>query len=152
MISDGGMSMPDFSDPGAVMGFIVTFAFLTLIGRVGKIGQIGARMGGEQAEPTQQVTVPTPDGGHTSHDVTGIDPAVLAIFQAHAATIESMQTRLAKQAGDIANLQNDNTALHADLKAAHWDLGHVWAWIKAGCPDPPGPGEMPNYIDLTKHQ
>ena len=109
-------------------------------------------MGGEPAEPAQKVTVPTPDGGHVSHEVTGVDPAFLAIFQAHAATIESMQTRLAKQAGDITNLQKDNSTLHDDLKAAHWDLGRIWAWFKAGCPDPPGPGEMPNYIDLTKHQ
>ena len=130
MISDGGMSMPDFSDPGAVMGFIVTFAFLTLIGRVGKIGQIGARMGGEQAEPTQQVTVPTPDGGHTSHDVTGIDPAVLAIFQAHAATIESMQTRLAKQAGDISDLQKreDRLAKHIVLLKKGVESGVFPPW------------------------
>ena len=130
MLDDGGMSMPDFSDPGAVMGFIVTFAFLTLMGRVGKIGQIGARMGGEQAEPTQQVTVPTPDGGHTSHDVTGIDPAVLAIFQAHAATIESMQTRLAKQAGDIHDLQKreDRLAKHIVLLKKGVESGAFPPW------------------------
>ena len=130
MISDGGMSMPDFGDPGAVMGFIITFAFLTLMGRVGKIGQIGARMGGEQAEPTQQVTVPTPDGGHTSHEVTGIDPAVLAIFQAHAATIESMQTRLAKQAGDISDLQKreDRLAKHIVLLKKGVESGAFPPW------------------------
>lgn len=130
MIPDGGMSMPDFSDPGAVLGFIVTFAFLTFMGRVGKIGRIGARMGGEQAEPTQQVTVPTPDGGHTSHDVTGIDPAVLAIFQAHAATIESMQTRLAKQAGDIHDLQKreDRLAKHIVMLKKGVESGAFPPW------------------------
>lgn len=130
MISDGGMSMPDFSDPGAVMGFIVTFAFLTLMGRIGRVGQIGARMGGDPAEPTQQVTVPTPDGGQVSHDVTGIDPAVLAIFQAHAATIESMQTRLARQAGDIADLQKreDRLAKHIVLLKKGVESGAFPPW------------------------
>lgn len=111
MLDDGGMSMPDFSDPGAVLGFMVTVSFLAVVRQVGKVGQIGARMGGEPAEATQQVSVPTPDGGHTSHDVTGVDPAVLAILQAHAMTIESMQTRLANQAGDIARLQRREDAL-----------------------------------------
>lgn len=130
MISDGGMSMPDFSDPGAVIGFIVTVAFLTFMGRAGRVGQIGARMGGEPAEPTQQVTVPTPDGGHTSHDVTGIDPAVLAIFQAHAVTIESMQTRLAKQAGDIHDLQKreDRLAKHIVLLKKGVESGAFPPW------------------------
>jgi hypothetical protein len=124
------MSMPDFSDPGAVMGFIVTVAFLTFMGRAGRVGQIGARMGGEQAEPTQQVTVPTPDGGHTSHDVTGLDPAVLAIFQAHAATIESMQTRLANQASDIAGLQKreDRLAKHIVLLKKGVESGVFPPW------------------------
>lgn len=131
MISDGGMSMPDFSDPGAVAGFMATVAFLTFIGRAGgRVGNVGARMGGEQAEPTQQVTVPTPDGGHTSHDVTGIDPAVLAIFQAHAATIESMQTRLAKQAGDISDLQEreDRLAKHIVLLKKGVESGVFPPW------------------------
>lgn len=130
MLDDGGMSMPDFSDPDAVLGFIITFAFLTLMGRFGRVGKVGARMGGEQAEPTQQVTVPTPDGGHTSHDVTGIDPAVLAIFQAHAATIESMQTRLAKQAGDISDLQKreDRLAKHIVLLKQGVESGAFPPW------------------------
>lgn len=130
MMLDGGMSMPDFSDSGAVMGFIVTFAFLTFMGRVGKIGQIGERMGGEQAEPTQQVTVPTPDGGQVSHEVTGLDPAVLAIFQAHAVTIESMQTRLAKQAGDISDLQKreDRLAKHIVLLKKGVESGAFPPW------------------------
>lgn len=130
MLDDGGMSMPDFSEPGAVLGFIITFAFLTLMGRFGRVGQIGARMGGEPDEPTQQVTVPTPDGGHTSHDVTGIDPAVLAIFQAHAATIESMQTRLAKQAGDIHDLQKreDRLAKHIVLLKKGVESGVFPPW------------------------
>lgn len=130
MLDDGGMSMPDFGDPGAVMGFMITVAFLTFMGRAGKIGQTGARMGGEQAEPAQQVTVPTPDGGHTSHDVTGIDPAVLAIFQAHAATIESMQTRLAKQAGDISALQKreDRLAKHIVLLKEGVESGAFPPW------------------------
>lgn len=130
MISDGGMSMPDFSDPGAVLGYIVIVIVLAAVRQIGKVGQIGARMGGEQAEPTQQVTVPTPDGGHTSHDVTGIDPAVLAIFQAHAATIESMQTRLAKQAGDISDLQKreDRLAKHIVLLKKGVESGAFPPW------------------------
>lgn len=130
MISDGGMSMPDFSDPGAVLGYIVIVIVLAAVRQIGKVGQIGARMGGEQAEPTQQVTVPTPDGGHTSHDVTGIDPAVLAIFQAHAATIESMQTRLAKQAGDISDLQKreDRLAKHIVLLKKGVESGVFPPW------------------------
>lgn len=131
MLDDGGMSMPDFGDPGAVIGFMATFVFLTVVGRAGgRVGKVGARMGGEQAEPTQQVTVPTPDGGHTSHDVTGIDPAVLAIFQAHAATIESMQTRLAKQAGDIHDLQKreDRLAKHIVLLKKGVESGAFPPW------------------------
>ena len=130
MLDDGGMTLPDFGDPGAVIGFMATVAFLTFMGRAGKIGRLGARMGGDPAEPAQQVTVPTPDGGQVSHDVTGIDPAVLAIFQAHAATIESMQTRLAKQASDIHDLQKreDRLAKHIVLLKKGVESGAFPPW------------------------
>ena len=130
MLDDGGMTLPDFGDPGAVIGFMATVAFLTFMGRAGKIGRLGARMGGDPAEPAQQVTVPTPDGGQVSHDATGIDPAVLAIFQAHAATIESMQTRLAKQAGDIHDLQKreDRLAKHIVLLKKGVESGAFPPW------------------------
>lgn len=153
ILEDGSVPLPDFNNPGSIFGWMVVVSFLAFIGfGQSRFSGLGARAGGERAEPMQQVSVPTPDGGHVVHEVSGADPAVMEILRSHALTIESMQTRLADQATDIARLQRDNSTLHSDLKAAHWDLGRIWAWIKAGCPDPPGPGDMPSYIDLAKHQ
>lgn len=78
------------------------------------------------------------------------------VEQAHGISTDGIDDRLLKmicrQDDRMDAIERDNAALHADLARARWDLGAIWSWIKAGMPDPPGPGEMPDYIDLTKHQ
>ena len=101
--------------------------------------------------PDAAAALPLPAAAALRRALTGVRVPSLDAFSllgprpADAPAVYSLDIRID---GD----SRDNAALHADLARARWDLGTIWSWIKAGMPDPPGPGEMPDYIDLTKHQ
>jgi len=127
---------PAFDHPSQLVTWMISLAFLAVMAAfTKKLGSSGARPDETKAPSST--------------------PEREAIEQRYGVSTDDMSDTLAKviarQERRLSRLEADNGALHADLKEARWDLGKIWAWIDAGMPDPPGPGQMPSYVDLERH-
>lgn len=104
---------PNYSKPADIIGWAAVSFILLALGYIGtRLTRLGARNPeGTEAVPTQTVEVPTASGTTATHRVSGdTDPGSLAALRDMAASILSMQSRLADQAAQLSAQQAQITA------------------------------------------